>query len=60
MIIGRLDNRGVVRGQWLATRGGKPRRSATGTTGDGSNTVTLSRDYRYPCNKHRHVRVCAP
>ncbi|SFU26317.1 hypothetical protein SAMN05192563_10527 [Paraburkholderia aspalathi] len=52
--------RGVVRGQWLATRGGKPRRSATGTTGDGGNAVPLSRDYRYPCDNNLHVKVCAP
>jgi IS605 OrfB family transposase len=31
--------RGAVREQWLATWGGKPRRSATGTTGDGGNAV---------------------
>ncbi|MFM0347827.1 hypothetical protein [Paraburkholderia sp. RL17-347-BIC-D] len=52
--------RGVVRGQWLATRGGKPRRSATGTTGDGGNAVPFSRDHRYPCDNNLPVQVCAP
>ncbi|MGA9916885.1 MAG: transposase, partial [Paraburkholderia sp.] len=52
--------RGVVREQWLVTRGGKPRRSATGTTGDGGNAVPLSRDYCYPCDNNLHVQVCAP
>lgn len=52
--------RGVVREQWLATRGGKPRRSATGTMGDGGNAAPLSRDYRYPCDNNLHGQVCAP
>ena len=44
--------RGVVRGQRLATRGRKSRRSAIDTTGDGSNTVLLSRDYLYLCDNN--------
>ncbi|MFM0347816.1 helix-turn-helix domain-containing protein [Paraburkholderia sp. RL17-347-BIC-D] len=43
-----------------ATRGGKPRRSATGTAGDGGNTVPLSSDHRYPCDSNPLVQVCAP
>ncbi|MFP3555513.1 transposase [Paraburkholderia sp. SIMBA_049] len=52
--------RGVVRERWLATRGGLPRRSATGITGCGGNAAPLSRDHRYPCDPNLHVQIYAP
>ncbi|WP_232072279.1 transposase [Paraburkholderia pallida] len=51
--------RGVVRELWLATRGGKPPRSANGTHGGGARAAPLSRDNRLPCASKLCEQICA-
>ncbi|AMV48420.1 transposase [Paraburkholderia caribensis] len=51
--------RGVVREQWLATRGGKPPRSAKGTHGGGLCAAPLSRGNRLPCESKLREQICA-
>ncbi len=46
---------GVVRECRFAIGNGSPRRRAKDITGDGGNTVPLSRNYRYSCEK---ICVC--
>jgi len=49
----------MVPAQRLVARGGNSRRSVIGITGDGSNVVLLSWDYRYPYDNNLHAPACA-
>jgi hypothetical protein len=51
--------RGVLRERWLATRGGKPSRSAKGPHGGSVRAAPLSRGDRLPCDSKLREQICA-